>query len=546
MALRQPQPDDYGAITLGPTEVLFDVKHASIGNRVIDWGLEYIIQPDGPKAGQTFHLTEEQITFLLNWYGIDDDGQFVYRSGVYRRMKGGGKNPFGAFIEIAEFVGPTVFSKWSENGRFAVCKPHHSAWVQNAATSKDQTRNMMTLFPAMISKKLELKHAIDIGKEIIYAENGRCRIESITSSPRAIEGGRPTFIGKDETHHWLEANQGHAMARVIARNAAKSREGGARSIAFTNAHDPSEDSSAQQDLEAFIAMDSGKSRSKGFLYSSREAPPDTDLKDRRSLTRGLLAARGDSTWIDVDRLINEIWDPRTTPQEARRFYLNQIIAAEDAWISPHEWDLVARPGYVVQPKAEICLGFDGSKSGDHTALVGCEVETSHLFTLGAWDPTEFEDGEIPRVAIDGAVTRAFDTYLVNGFYSDLEEWESYVDVWEQRFGSLLYAKASPLHPIQWDMRGHRKEATLATEALHDAIIEKQVTHEGDKKISLYVYNARRRPNQYGIAIGKESKASSRKIDWTVAAIIARKCRQDYLALPKDKQRRRKTRKAVFV
>ncbi|OJF09367.1 hypothetical protein BG844_37965 [Couchioplanes caeruleus subsp. caeruleus] len=45
--------------------------------------------------------------------------------------------------------------------------------------------------------------------------------------------------------HWTVSNGGHALARVIRRNLAKSRDRAARAIETTNAHAPGEDTVAE-------------------------------------------------------------------------------------------------------------------------------------------------------------------------------------------------------------------------------------------------------------------------------------------------------------
>lgn len=241
----------------------------------------------------------------------------------------------------------------------------------------------------------------------------------------------------------------------------------------------------------------------------------------------------------------EIWDPRTPASTSRRFYLNQIVTAADAWIAPYEWDQVKVPD-PVKHGDEITLGFDGSKSDDWCALVGCRVSDSELFTIGLWDPAEYPDNEVPRVEIDDAVKRAFDVYLVNGFYSDVHPWESYIDEWEGRWGEALYVRAQQRHAIGWDLRGRTREATQAVESFHDAILEHTLTHTGDKRADQHVYNARRRPNQYGVSFGKEHRESVRKVDWLSAAVLARLARQNYLTLPESKRRRRRTGRVRYA
>lgn len=508
--------------------------------QIIDWCADYLLQPDGPDAGKPFEFTDEQARFLAWWYAVDRDGRFVYRSGMFRRMKGHGKDPLGAAICCIEFVGPCRFKEWRKGEPFAV--PHSAPWIQIAAVSRDQTRNTMTLFPGMLSPRAKAEFDIELNKELIYAFKGKARIEAVTSSPRPLEGGRATFILKNETHHWLKSNEGLEMSAVIARNAAKSRDGASRVLAISNAHNPGEDSDAEHDFDAWIEMSGGKSRATGFLYDSLEAPADTDLQDRESLKGGILAARGDSVWLDVDRLIEEIYDPRTAPSTARRYYLNQIIASEDAWVTPQEWDACANKTRVVQPGELIALGMDGSKGGehrisyDHTVLMGCCVSDSHLFRIGVWDPAQTPGNIVPSPEVDAAVRKAFSDYDVVGFYSDVNEWESWTDNWEQEFGETLCAAAATHHPIKWDMRRPR-ESTLVSEAYHDAIVERDLTHSDDPAINQYHYNARRRPNTWGVTFGKESAFSSRKVDGAAAAMLARKARQDYLALPENKKRR---------
>lgn len=527
-------------IGIGPTwergpDGKFVIPRHSLGWQVLQWTADYLLQPDGPDAGEPWRFTNEQARFILWWYAVDDRGRFVYRSGMFRRAKGHGKDPLGAALCCVEFIGPCRFDRW-ENGE-PVAKAHPAAWVQTAAVSRDQTRNTTTLLPAMLSPRAIDDYGIQLGKELAYAHGGRCRLEAVTSSPRALEGGRATFVLKNESHHWLSANDGHAMSAVIARNAAKSRDGSSRVLAISNAHNPGEDSDAERDYEAYLKIASGQSRATGFLYDSLEAPPDIDLADPEQLRAGIIAARGDSVWLDPERLMEEIYDPRTPPSTSRRFYLNQIIASEDAWLSPQEWDACkASPGNHPRDGEQITIGFDGSKSNDHSVLMACRVEDSYLFPLGVWDPATHQDEEVPMAEVDAVVAQAFERYDVVGFYSDYHPFESYVDAWEQRYADTLCARPSERHPVRWDMRGRTIETTRMIEAYHDAIVERDLSHSNDPLINQYHYNARRRPNTYGVTFAKESPFSSRKVDGAAAAALARQARQDYMALPENRKR----------
>jgi hypothetical protein len=157
-----------------------------------------LLQPDGPNAGEPWVYTNEQARFVLWWYAIDERGRFIYRRGMLRRLKGWGKDPVGATICAVEFVGPCRFGGWAADGS-PIAVPVASAWVIVAAVSKDQTRNTMTLFPGLFSEKAKADYEIDLGKELLYAHHGKSRLEAVTSSPRALEGMRPTFSLKKRT-----------------------------------------------------------------------------------------------------------------------------------------------------------------------------------------------------------------------------------------------------------------------------------------------------------------------------------------------------------
>ena len=84
-------------------------------------------------------------------------------------------------------------------------------------------------------------------------------------------------------------------------------------------------------------------------------------------------------------------------------------------------------------------------------------------------------------------------------------------------------------PIAWDMRSHTAEFTAAAEMVEGEIRNASFRHDGDGSLGRHVVQARRRPNRWGVSIGKESPKSPRKIDAAVAMIIARHVRRLVLA-----------------
>jgi hypothetical protein len=495
--------------------------------------------------------------------------RFLWRDGVLQRLKGWGKDPVKATWAGFEFVGPCRFDRIADEGNEWGVPPgqplgvqHPAAWVQIAAVSQDQTRNTMTLFPSIFSKRAIEEYRIDLGKEIIYADKGRARMEAVTSSPRALEGGRPTFTSMGETHHWLESNSGHEMAAVIERNATKSADGQSRTLADTNAFEPGEDSVAERTRDAYEAAEAGRAVHTGLFYDTLEAPPEAKLTEAW-IEPTLRAVRGDSKWLDIERLKASILDVRNPPSRSRRFWYNQIAAAEDAWLARYEWDACKREDLALTDGDEVVMFFDGSKSDDATGLVACRMSDGLVSALGVWQKPAnwpapntpgFVPWQVPRDEVHGVVENAFARFKVLAFFADPGGgkddddgemfWDSYIDLWGQTWGSKLALRAvlsgPKAHAVRWDMRGDSRNQETFTEAVkrtHADVLQRQLIHDGHKALRIHVINARRRTNRWGVTIGKEHRASARKIDLAVCMVGARMLRRMILNSPKRAKKR---------
>ncbi|MEV7840188.1 terminase [Streptomyces albidoflavus] len=560
-------PEAVEPYTIGPSwkrgpDGKFVLPEFTLGWHCLAWTATYLQH----YMGAPWRYTPEQARLTLWWYALDPaTGRFLYRDGVIQRLKGHGKDPLGASWSGFEFVGPCrptgqvadEGNEWGVPAGQPLGARHPAAWVQIAAVSQDQTRSTMTIFPGMFSKRAVEEFRIDLGKEIIYADKGRARIEAVTSSPRAMEGGRPTFVLLNETHHWVDSNQGHEMAAVIERNSTKSADGMSRTLALTNAYEPGEDSVAERTREAFESSESGRAVDTGLFYDSLEAPAEAKLTEEW-IEPTLRAVRGDSTWLDIERLKASILDVRNPPSRSRRFWFNQIVAAEDAFLAPYEWDACPHEGLDLVPADEVVLFFDGSKSDDATGLVACRLSDGFVKTIGVWQrPANWPDDvpwRVPREEVDGVVDRVFAEFKPLAFFADPgagyddadgeRYWDGYVDAWAQRYGKRLKLRAVPTghgqHAVMWDMGDRRRQQTFteATDRFYRDVLERRLTHDGHKILRQHVANARRRTNAWGYGIGKEHRESARKIDLAVCAIGARMLRRMVLNSPSWAKRSR--------
>ena len=397
-------------------------------------------------------------------------------------------------------------------------------------------------------------------------------IEQVASVPvRCISVDAPDhlFVAGDgwklthNTHHFTEASGGHKLAAVARRNVGKSPawiQG--RLCEFTNAHQMGVDSVAEQSFEAWQAQAMGRTRLKDILYDSIEAPPGLDMYSLDDIATGLAAAYMDAPWADFNRLTGEIQDTRTTPADTIRFYFNGLAAEEDAWCDPGAFDDCAHPEIVVEKGEKIALFLDCSKNEDCTVLVGCRLSDGHIMSLGCWQRPHGkkpEDWAVPREDVDAHVQDAMKTYKVCWFGVDPspakdEEtghlyWMPLIDSWHQQYARKLPVWATPGrggHSVLFDMRqsqpGGRDRMRIFTEQAMQTVeeIEEEhsLTHDGNPILRQHVFNAKRRPNQWGIGLGKLNRDSEKKVDYAVAMVGARMGR--ILALRSGKVTPRRT------
>ncbi|MFF1531454.1 hypothetical protein [Cellulomonas sp. NPDC058312] len=480
-------------------------------------------------------FTTEQARFILWWYSLDEDGQWLFYHAARRLSKGSGKSPFAAALALIEFCGPVRLKDFDPSlPGGCVGKRVDMPLVQIAATSEKQTANTMRQVRAMAPKgsKIVRDFLLDPGRSQ-YNMLPEGTLEVITSSAATAEGAEATFVVGDETEHWLPANGGPELAATLIDNLTKS---GNRMLETANAPKPGKGSVIEDTFEAWVAQEEGKSRNeRKILFDSRIAPPNTILEDVESLRTALEFVYADCPWADIGAMVTRIHSPKAKADDSKRKYLNWPTAPANAWADPQEWAVMARPDIVVEQDTPVVMFFDGSKSRDDTALIGCRLDDGHVFTIGIWSPGNSHEDEdaVPTIdveAVDDKVDWAMDYYDVRAFFADVKEWEGFTKVtWPKRYRDLLPVHAVPAgkspEPIAWDMRSRDYEFTMAAELVEAEIHDAAFTHDGNADLTDHVTNALRKDGRWGISVEKKTPNSAEKIDGCVCMIGARMVRR---------------------
>jgi hypothetical protein len=490
--------------------------------RSLGWALVELIEaellvPTGLGAKEPIRLTDEQVDLVVAWYEVDARGSFVGRRGAWRLPKKWGKSPLAAAVAYCELVGPVLFSHFDADGD-PVGMPHPSPWIQIAACSEDQTDNtFLQLVEMLRDSPAVTTRGLDVGVTRIQFWNQPGRIEPVTSAAGSREGQPITFAVLDQTESWTRQNGGKALAAVLRRNAAPT---GARTLETPNAFAPGEGSVAESTHEAVIA-----GRVAGVLYVAREAPPieieDRESIDRKKLHAALAYVYGDSAkqrggWVDLERLVEEFFDSSNDLAELCRWYLNQIIAPAEALINLVTWaQLVDADGRLVQGDT-IALGFDGSDTGDATALVACRWPDYLVVPLAIWERPdsvgEREGWKVNRAEVDTVIRQTMETYRVVRGYFDPPQWQTEIDGWSGEFGDAVLR-----YPHASDQR-----IGPACERFTTMVDERTLRHTGDPELLRHLANGRRArcgPQRHGWW-RPARKVAGRPIDAASAAICA--------------------------
>ena len=533
---------------------LMHAPKLTLGWEAYRWQVKYLVQPNGPKAGQRYAPTMRQLLFLLHWYGLNSDGTWVYNHGARRLSKGSGKSPGAASLALTELCAPVRLKDFDPRLPGGVKgKPVAMPLVQIAAVSEAQTENTMRMVRAFARKGSRIvgDHSLDPGLKLYHKLDDGGKLEVVTNSAYSAEGAEATAIIADEVEHWL-GKPGEEFANTLADNVSKS---GSRMIETCNSWKPGIGSVAEatwKDWEAQeerIATKGDTKSGSRILYDARIAPPDTDLKDLDSLTDALRWVYDDCWWIDPVSFIPRIWRKSAKEDDSKRKYLNWPTVPEGAWIEPNDWAVLAADGIDGRPKRDlvenerIVLFLDASKSRDATALVGCCLSDGHVFTIRVWEPkvqtdkvldadgdgTQADTAQIDFAEVDAVVSGVHEKFDVIAFWSDVREVEGFVKVtWPERWGAQYDRKYWAVRsgqvpePIAWDMRSHSREFAFAAEQVQAEIEGRMFTHDGNPVTTRHIANCRKADTRWGaVTVSKETPTSLDKIDAAVCVIGAR-------------------------
>lgn len=528
-------------------------RNRSLGWLGVAWMEYFAVHGPGDVEGEAVSHGDEVTGFIVDSYAVGDaptNTHRLYDSAFLSRPKGTDKSGLGSRFALFEALGPCRFQGWALGGEVyedpwglgfryvyepgePMGRPVQTPYIRIMATEEGQTGNVYdSIYYNLTDGPLADVPGVDVGlTRILLPGNGE--ITPSTASSSAKDGGKETFVVFDETHLYDHPELRRMYATVTRNLRKRKRIAGTWFLETTTMFAPGANSVAETTYELAESIQEGRARRQRLLYDHRWGECE-DLSREEQLRLAIMEAFGEAIgWNDIDSIIDGFYDPRQSPADSRRYFLNARTSSADAWIDTAQWATSKDETLALATGDVITLGFDGSTSDDSTALVACRYSDGYLEVLGCWERPEGPDGvnwRVDSVAVDAAVAEAMERFRVIGFYADPPHWQDYLDRWSGEFGVGMLIHATKARPLEW-WTNRPKAMVSALARFHDAVVDglNSLKHNGESVLTRHVLNARRRLTRSGLTIAKEHPGSPRKIDAAMAAVLAYECRADGIA-----------------
>jgi phage terminase large subunit-like protein len=166
---------------------------------VLDYFADFVVQTDGPTAGEPIELLPFQKTILALFYGWEwiNTGFRRFKTAYLELARGNGKSALLSGLCSMELVAGMYGSE-----------------VYSAATDRETARVVWDTTAAMIRLHPELSSVVVEHKSNLHIPNRASKFEPLSAQERNLQGKRPTFVSIDELH--AHANRGVLDAMMMA------------------------------------------------------------------------------------------------------------------------------------------------------------------------------------------------------------------------------------------------------------------------------------------------------------------------------------------
>lgn len=443
------------------------------------------------RSGSRLELRGWQENLIRDLFKTDENGRLATRTALVGMPRKNGKSALGSNLALwSLFLG-------DDGGE-----------VYSCAAEKEQARIVFADAKRIVEANPDLAELTKVYRDAIEVVGTGSIYRVLSAEAYSKEGLSPTFVVFDELH----AAPNRELFDVMALGMGARREPMLLSIttAGVKTDNTGQDSVAYSLYQYGQKVARGEVADPSFYMAWWEADAEADHLDPKTWEE---ANPGYGDLNNVEDF--EAMSRRTPEAEFRTKRCNQWVSSQNAWLNPVHWDANAEPREL-DPDAKYILGFDGSFNGDTTVVVGCQIpehdeDKPYLFMVKVWErtPKDPDNWRVDTLEVEQTILDFCSRFNVQEVACDPFRW--------QRSMAVLMEKGIPI--VEWPSTSARRMVPACAK-FYDAVVEQNLTHDGDPVMARHLSNAVVKVDQYGPRIVKEHRHSPRKIDAAVAGIIA--------------------------
>jgi phage terminase large subunit-like protein len=338
-ALRRPEPSN-------------NVRPYDPADSVADFFAANLIHQKGPAAGQPFVLERWQAEFVNELYRLDERGQRIFKRAVLGVPRGNGKSPIAAAVGLYELM-----TRSDEPD--VIC----------AAAARDQA-GVVFEYARGFAETGPLAEHLVIGRREIARLETRGVLRTISADGYVAHGANPSAVIVDEAHAFTTDKQRELFEpmdtavhkRPDAFWLVISTAGHDRSSLFGKLHaDVLEQLEPEQPEPGLTIC---RDEANGVLMFWYGVEADCDADDE-----ALWKAVNPASWVTVPELRRQRHSPSMATSTFKHRHLNAWVAPEaERWIAGDAWEALVDSASRVEQGAAVCVGGDGSRAYDTSAL----------------------------------------------------------------------------------------------------------------------------------------------------------------------------------
>lgn len=432
------------------------------------------------------------------------------------------RRPNGRYRHREALIGlPRKNSKSAQGsayGLYGLLFAGDGAEIYSCASDKDQAKIVFNVAKRMVEMDDQLSEMIVCYKDVLEVPSTGSIYKALSSEAFSKEGLNPSIVVYDELH----AAPNDELYSVMSLGSGTRRD--PLLIAITTAgvkYDVTGMESICYRRYQYGCKVATGEVSDPFFYMCWYGA-DTRFNYRSpEYAQSANPAYGD--FLDPDDFQAALG--RVTENDYRTKRGNEWVSSVQAWLPDGAWASCRTDAELVEPGKGVVLGFDGSQTGDSTALVAVSVSSDPwVKVLGLWERPQGDEAHewrVPRAEVKDTIRRACQDYHVREIAADEHLW---LDALEE-----LESEGLPVVSFPQTLT----RMGPATQRFYEAVTNKRIRHTGDPRLARHLENAQLKVDSRGARLQKDARNSPRKIDLAVAATMALERSDFYLNEPDE-------------